>query len=129
MRTVSLVALLSAILVAGCVSGSASRQPGAGDRTQITRQELEAIPPSSAFEAVSRLRAQWLRGHSGSFRTETGRNQPEVFVDGRPFGSLDALHQIGTEVIETIRFLSAADATTRFGTGYPAGIIEVITRR
>ena len=51
------------------------------------------------------------------------------FRDGRPFGALDSLHQIGAETIDVIRFHSASDATTRFGTGYPAGIIEVITRR
>ncbi len=101
----------------------------AGSSSPITREELDAIPSGSAFEAVYNLRIQWLRSHSGSFRSETGRNYPEVFVDGRPFGALDSLHQIGAETIDVIRFHSASDATTRFGTGYPAGIIEVITRR
>jgi len=31
--------------------------------------------------------------------------------------------------IETMRLLSAPDATTKYGTGYPGGVIEVTTRR
>jgi len=31
--------------------------------------------------------------------------------------------------IETMRYLSAADATTKYGTGFPGGVIEVTTRR
>jgi len=40
-----------------------------------------------------------------------------VYVDGRPWGELDALHQIDINVVATIRFITAMDATTRFGTG------------
>jgi hypothetical protein len=42
---------------------------------------------------------------------------------------LDSLLQFGTDTIEEIRYVSGSDATTRFGTGYPAGIIEIILRR
>jgi hypothetical protein len=129
MRAAPLIAVAAILLPAGCVTGGASGPQASAGGSQITREEIETIPPGSAFEAVSTLRLQWLRGHSGSFRSETGRNSPVVFVDGRPFGPMDSLHQIGTESIESIRFLSASDATTRFGTGYPAGIIEVVTRR
>jgi hypothetical protein len=31
--------------------------------------------------------------------------------------------------IETMRYLSAPDATTKYGTGFPGGAIEVTTRR
>ncbi len=33
------------------------------------------------------------------------------------------------ENIETLRYLSAPDATTKYGTGYIGGVIEVTTRR
>jgi len=50
-------------------------------------------------------------------------------VDDRPYGELDVLYGFGTEDLEEIRYISASDATTRFGTGYPGGIINLITRR
>jgi hypothetical protein len=44
-------------------------------------------------------------------------------------GGLSALDGMEIREIEEIRFISASDATTRYGTGYPGGIIEVFTRR
>jgi hypothetical protein len=87
------------------------------------------MPTGSAFDAVERLHRDWLQSRSVTGRSSTGRSYPEVFVDGRPFGPLDSLNQLGTETIEEIRFINPADATTRYGTGYPGGIIEVIMIR
>lgn len=101
----------------------------ASDRYRISRAQIEALPPTTAFEAVRRYHRDWLTGRSATATTPTGRMNPEVFLDGRHYGPLDVLHQIGTEAIEEIRFIAPADATTRFGTGYPAGIIEIVSRR
>ena len=62
-------------------------------------------------------------------RTATGRSYPEVFVDGRHFGPVESLAQFGTDNIQEIRFISGPDATTRHGTGFPGGIIEIILRK
>lgn len=58
----------------------------------------------------------------------SGHQSPKVIVDGMPRGEIDQLHTISVFEIQEIRFLSSGDATTRFGTGYVAGAIEVITR-
>ena len=44
-------------------------------------------------------------------------------------GELDVLRQLNTANIETMRYLSASDATTKYGTGFLGGAIEVDTRR
>ena len=129
MRALPVSIVLALILLAGCVSGSGTSGPGRAERNRISLEEIQDQPSMSVFELVSRLRPNWFRGRSATFRSETGRNFPAVFVDGRPFGALESLHQFGTEAIQELRFISASDATTRFGTGYPAGIIELITRR
>jgi len=36
---------------------------------------------------------------------------------------------MSTDDIETMRYLSASDATIRYGTGYIGGVIEVTMRR
>ncbi len=38
------------------------------------------------------------------------------------------LNRMSTADIETMRYLSASDATTRYGTGYIGGVIEVTMR-
>ena len=49
-------------------------------------------------------------------------------VDGTIRRELDDLYRMSTDNIETMRYLTAPEATTRYGTGYPGGVIEVTTR-
>lgn len=130
MRTAKLALFLFAPLALGCAaSGGAPHQATGSNRNLINREQLEALPSITARDAVERLHRDWLRGRAGSVQTVSGRVYPVVFVNSRPFGELPVLRQFGTEEIEEIRFLSASDATTRFGTGYPGGIINLILRR
>ena len=130
MRTLTLAILLLIAPAWGCAApGSSQGQVSGTDRNRITREQLETMPSITAFEAVERFHRDWLRARAGTLRTSTGRFYPEVFLDGRPFGTVESLNQFGTDMVEEIRFLSAANATTRYGTGYPGGIIEVITRK
>ena len=48
-----------------------------------------------------------------------------VVVDGTPYGPPSTLHRMSASQIESMRFLSAPDATIKYGTGYPGGAIEV----
>jgi len=109
---------LSACASGGGGTGGAPR----GSSNRITSDELATMSQLDLFTAVSRLRPQWLRPRSGQL--------PEVVIDG-------AHQQGGTEVLRSMRaseagqleYMSAADATTRYGTGYTAGAIIVSTRR
>ena len=87
------------------------------------------MPGMSAYEALERFHRDWLRGRASSVRSETGFAYPQVFVDGRPYGGVEAISQFGTDLVDEIVFISAPDATTRYGTGYPGGIIELLSRR
>ncbi len=130
MRTAMLALFLFAPLALGCAStGGAPQKATGSNRNLINREQLDAMPSITARDAVERLHRDWLRGRGGSVQTTSGRVYPVVFVDGRRFGELPVLRQFGVEEIEEIRFLSASDATTRFGTGYPGGIINLILRR
>jgi hypothetical protein len=77
---------------------------------------------------VQQLRPNWLRSRSGTLRNSIGRTPPVVFLDGRRYGDLATLYEFWTQDIEEIRFLPPADATTRYGTGYTGGIINIISR-
>jgi len=130
MRTLCLGLLGGLVLLWGCAGSGATREEGPRpSRYVITQEQILDQPPGTALEVVERFHREWLRGRSATLRTSTGRNRPHVFLDGRPFGPADYLGQIGTEDIDYIRFIPPSDATTRYGTGFPAGIIEVITKR
>ncbi len=130
MRTLLLTLILALGGIWGCATTAPSGGGGSGkDRNRITSEQLRTIPSLSAYEAVKRYQPDWLRGGSGTVLTGTGRSYPQVFVDGRPYGGMATLYQFSTETVEDIRFICAPDATTRYGTGYPGGIIDLVLRR
>lgn len=94
----------------------------------ITAEEIEAASVSNAYDAVARLRPAFLRGRGQSSIQTPGSDLPIVYVNGLRTGTIDHLRNIPAQDVQTIRFISATDATTRYGTGHTGGIIEVTTR-
>jgi hypothetical protein len=50
-----------------------------------------------------------------------------VYLDRQPFGDIESLKNIYVGNIRSIRYYSAADASTKFGLGNTSGAIEVVT--
>ena len=109
--------LAAATLTACATGGSGDDDAPRGSRNHIIRAELESLDQLNAYQAVERLRPNWLRSRVG--RT------PAAIVDGNPSSSLGVLRSIRATDVEEMRFLSASDATTRYGTGYDGGAIAV----
>jgi hypothetical protein len=106
----------------------ASAGPGSSGSGPITRADLEDVSMRDAYEVVQRLRPAWLRARGRvSFQSSTAQN-PVVYVDGIRFGSPESLRQVPADAVQDIRYLGASEATTRFGTGHPGGVILVRTR-
>lgn len=122
-----LTGLLLSVALSACASSSSSRSGGSTDL--ITQEEISSLSVSSAHDAVRRLRPRWLQGRGSQSIQTSGVQLPVVFVDEVRFGPIESLQGIQTSDISSMRFINARDATTRFGTGYPAGIIDVTTRR
>lgn len=118
--------VLSLVLAAGlsgCGAGTSVRgTPPRGASDRIVEAELEPLYQLTAFEAVQRLRPRWLQ-------TRT-RAEPMVHVDGniRSEGA-SALRNLRAADVQEMQYMSPADATTRFGTGYVNGLILVTTKR
>ena len=104
-------------------SAAASR----GNSRLIVRAQLEPLVGRSAYEAVETLNPRWLQPRGGSPRY--GPSYARVVVDGTVRRELADLYRMSTNNIETMRYLSASDATTRYGTGYIGGVIEVTMRK
>jgi hypothetical protein len=56
-------------------------------------------------------------------------NLPRVVVDDVSYGSIENLANLSANAVREIRYLNAADATTRWGTGYPGGVILVTMKK
>jgi hypothetical protein len=120
------ILLLTACALIACASSSGTRPSRSSDL--ITAEEIEGASVSNAYEAVARLRPGFLRGRGQSSIQTPGSDLPIVYVNGLRTGTIDHLRNIPAQDVQQIRFISATDATTRYGTGHTGGIIEVTTR-
>jgi hypothetical protein len=117
---------LALLLVGGCASGQAGRP--ASDPDRLTQDELADFQRGSVLDAIQRLRPRWLRARgAGSFRSSQG-DFAAVVIDDQPAADWGALRTLDVEDVDRIIYLSASDATTRYGTGYPGGVIQVYTK-
>ncbi len=125
-----------ALVVSACASSpdtpfggefETSAAASQGNSRLIVRAQLERLAGQSAWRAVETLNPRWLRSRSVS--VNYGPSYARVVVDGTARGELRELRRLFSDNIETLRYLSAPDATTKYGTGYPGGVIEVSTIR
>jgi hypothetical protein len=110
-----------------------------GRANLISEAEIQSLVGSvtTALEVVQRLRPAMLRSRNSSTTGNNGArsssassaNEPHVYFDGQPMGGLRSLSEIMISQIREIRYLTPNDATTMFGTGNPAGAIQVFGRR
>jgi hypothetical protein len=118
------VMMAIALTAMACTSGSGGTA-GSGTRSDpnlITREDLASVPAITAYDAVQRLRPRWLQ--------RTGRRGvPRVVVARTQRTNVYELTRIRADDVESIRFVSGPDATTRYGTGFTGGAIEVTLRR
>ena len=134
--TLRLGALISLTLL-GCAPPSASaraRQPKNLYEIGQTEIEAESIRGGSAYDLVSRLRPSMLVSHArpagpqSRSQTWEANSSIKVYLDGFRYGGVESLATIPASNVVEVRWLSAMDATTRFGTGNTAGAIAVTSR-
>ena len=129
--------LVLGLVLSACSSSAGASLSGGGPRAEaptrgnsslIVRAELDNFQGLSAWEAVDVLRRRWTSPRRGTTFGGTSV-YANVVVDGTVRGTLGELNRLNVDNIETMRYLSPADATTKYGTGFLGGIIEVSTIR
>jgi hypothetical protein len=90
--------------------------------------EIQSAEVANAYDAVVRLRPQFLRKHAPSAPT-TEEGVPVIYLDGVRQGGADMLRSIPANAVVDIRYLSATAANMELGRLHPAGVIAVRTRQ
>ncbi|HSW28853.1 MAG TPA: hypothetical protein VLH75_05070 [Longimicrobiales bacterium] len=112
--------------ITGCASTGgtgAGGQPG-GHRAsnRIDAAELAPLAELDVHQVISRVRPGWLRGGPQG-------QLPVIVLDGSPQTSgPEMLGTFRAADVTALEYMSASDATTRFGTGYSGGAILVTTK-
>lgn len=121
------------LVASACASAAGSGAiTAAGSGEVITAQELSTVSAGNAYQAIQRLRPQFLRDrNSTSLGTPNGSAVSDrgeaiaVYVDNSRMGSVDALQQIDIKEIQEIRRLSASEAMQRYGSRQMGTVIAV----
>lgn len=137
--------LLLTVTSSGCLFGTApvpnpfddtppSASPArsaAWSPDEVTRAEIveRSTLDLSAMSLIRRLRPGWLRARGQNSFDDPNSAYPIVYIDEIRHGYLNTLRAIPSSEIQRLEFHSTADATTRWGTGHPAGVINVVTGR
>jgi hypothetical protein len=125
------VMLATIALTMGCAS---SHPTGATlNPNLISTEEISGTSASNAYDLIQRLRPNYLRTRGAVHGTPNGTNKIEavdlvVYLNENRLGGSDQLRQIATSEIREIRYYSASEATTKWGTGHSAGAIQVMSR-
>ncbi len=114
--------------VVACASGGASTNAQRTDRNVITETELGTMPTSNLYEAIERLRPNFLRSRGQMSIQAAGSEYAVVYMDGRPYGDIASLRQITSTQVETVRYYDAPSAQQKFGMISGSGVIEVISK-
>jgi hypothetical protein len=128
-----LIATAMLSLAVGCASAGGSpvaRQ----NQNVITSEEITAISAPTAYEVIQKLRPNFLRTRGAVHGAPVGgTNNIEsvdlvVYLNENRLGGSEQLRQISTTDIREIRYFSASEATTKWGTGHSAGAIQIVSR-
>jgi hypothetical protein len=126
-RRLRLLASTLLITVAACAG--AGRQGVSTTSNVIDRAELEAAGSVSTYDAVQRLRPQYLRDRGPvSLVNTSARPRAVVFLDQTEYGELETLRTIPASRVEQVRFYPGAEAATKFGSVYGSGVIQLNMR-
>lgn len=120
---------LSMLLVAFTVACSARQQNGGtSSRTFISGDELRRGNDGNVYEALQRLRPEWLSSRGPTSVTDPTPTRANVYMNGQLVGDLDYLRQISVVDVGEIRYYAPGEAGVRFGMGNPRGVIDVTSR-
>jgi TonB-dependent Receptor Plug Domain len=120
---------LIAVLALAC--SSAVRTPrGSVDSRVITEDEIDATRATNAYEAIQKLRANFLtyRGETSLDKSKS-RPYPTVYLDGQEYGPIETLRNIPVSHISEIRLYRASEANLKFGSSNMGGVISILTRQ
>jgi hypothetical protein len=129
--SVKLLYPLAVVAIIGCAS--TSRDPSPPIRTSaLTAEEIANThaDQNTAYDALARLRPNWLAPHGAMTSNAGASNYASVFVDGLLQGDVNALRNIPAYYVADVRYYDVTQAGARFGVrAGTTGAIEVTMKK
>jgi hypothetical protein len=122
--------LLGAAAVMGCATTAANtgttRRANELSAAEIADAHADA---TTIYDAIARLRPNWLAPHGTVSTSNQGSEAASVFVDGQLMGDITALRNITAYQVGSVHYYNVAEAGARFGVrAGTTGAIEVVMK-
>jgi hypothetical protein len=99
--------------IAGCVHQGAVAPPNGG-HDLITAEELARVSDFTLYDAIRRLRPNFLKSRSVTAYGKPSSSPLMLYVDGEKMDSIDDLRRISPSEVFEVRFYEPQIANTRF---------------
>jgi len=121
------VALLvaSTWLVVGCAGAATQTQTAPGNGTRLTQTELAKANADNLYDAILKLRSEWLSSRGATSVTDATPTGVDVYMNGTFLGKADYLRQLRVQDVASVTYWNAGQASARFGMGHPRGVLEL----
>jgi hypothetical protein len=114
--------------VTGCVHQGAVPPPNGG-HDLITAEELDHVRDFTLYDAIRRLRPNFLKARSVTAYGKPTSSPLMLYVDGEKMDSIDDLRRISPSEVFEVRFYEPQIANTRFARyNNSGGAINVIMK-
>lgn len=128
--------VLAALMIAAgaCASSGASTgdTSSTSSRYVITEAELPTTGTETAYDAIMRLRPEFLRvrpAQTYNLQPNAGASgpapAPALIVNGQRAGELSDLRQIAATALKSVHYYTIEQAKRKFGMQYDGGAIEI----
>jgi hypothetical protein len=127
--SVKYLCLVAAAGLMGCATTAAN--PSAHRANELTAAEITQAhaDATTVYDAIARLRPNWLAPHGTVSSSNQGSEAASVFVDGQLMGDISALRNITAYQVGSVHYYNVAEAGGRFGVrAGTTGAIEVIMK-
>lgn len=124
-RLLAVATLLVACLMVGCAGATTHSRGGQNASAVLTREELAKTNSDNLYDAIAKLRPEWLTSRGPTSATDMTPTSVDVYMNGNILGNADYLRQIRLLDVSEVRYWDAGQASARFGMGHPRGVIEL----
>ena len=122
------VTWLFSLALTACASATTQSGTNRETRNVLTQEQLATTNTTNLYEAIEKLRPDWLTSRGPTSVTNTAPAVPSVYMNGAMLGKAEYLRQMRVLDVTEVRYWEAGPASARFGMGHPRGVIELSRR-
>jgi hypothetical protein len=122
------IVLVAAVFACACAERHAPPGPDQ-NREVISAEEIQHVNAADAYDAIRKLRGNFLSYRGRTTLAGTSSADPTVYVDDQAYGPVSSLRNIPAAQISLIRLYRSWEAMTKFGPGNMGGVIAVYTKQ